>query len=254
MPYGNLVDQMVQRMASLEDVDRYDCTIEEREEYEPHLALGTLVYAGVDYAAIVARELGIPAVVGAGDATHEIPDGQEVTVSCVEGDVGYVYEGILPYSSERVDLAGLERPATDIMLIFGNPVQALEFAAYAAPEYMRAGIGGNPAHARWRLDNFYLGGITATASLVESIPLAPSKAPWEFAYTAVHEPRTNAKQRMAETRATRRFTRRAGRSSRQNPDSWRAARRAARTGDASALARPAQTGAEQVHHPAARSG
>jgi pyruvate,water dikinase len=77
----------------------------------------------------VARELGIPAVVGTGDANHTIEDGQEVTVSCVEGDVGYVYEGLLPYSSERVDLSGLQHPQTKIMLIVGNPVQALEFAA-----------------------------------------------------------------------------------------------------------------------------
>jgi len=51
-------------------------------------------------------------------------------VSCVEGDTGFVYEGILPWSSERVDLARLQRPQTDIMLIVGNPVQALEFAAF----------------------------------------------------------------------------------------------------------------------------
>jgi pyruvate,water dikinase len=78
----------------------------------------------------VARELGIPAVVGAGDATQAIQDGQEVTVSCVEGDTGFVYEGLLPWSSERVDLGNLERPQTSIMLIVGNPVQALEFAAF----------------------------------------------------------------------------------------------------------------------------
>jgi pyruvate,water dikinase len=69
-------------------------------------------------------------VVGSGDATHDIHDGQEVTVSCVEGDVGYVYEGTLPYSSERVDLGNLPHPATKIMLIVGNPVQALEYAAF----------------------------------------------------------------------------------------------------------------------------
>ena len=51
-------------------------------------------------------------------------------MSCVEGDTGFVYEGLLPYSSERVDLSNLERPQTNIMLIVGNPVQALEFAAF----------------------------------------------------------------------------------------------------------------------------
>jgi predicted GTPase len=53
MPYGDLVAQKVQRFASYEDLDRYDCTIEEREEYEPHVARGVVVYAGVDYAAIL---------------------------------------------------------------------------------------------------------------------------------------------------------------------------------------------------------
>ncbi|MFQ5877326.1 MAG: cyclic 2,3-diphosphoglycerate synthase [Acidobacteriota bacterium] len=55
MPYGDLVRQRVQRFATLEDLDRHDCTIEEREEYEPHIKSGTVVFAGVDYAAILAE-------------------------------------------------------------------------------------------------------------------------------------------------------------------------------------------------------
>jgi len=55
MPYGNLVVQAVQRFAEYDDLDEYECTIEEREEYEPHLARGTIVYAGVDYGAILRR-------------------------------------------------------------------------------------------------------------------------------------------------------------------------------------------------------
>ena len=55
MPYGDLVRQRVQRYATLEDLDRHDCTIEEREEYEPHIAAGNLVFAGVDYGAILAE-------------------------------------------------------------------------------------------------------------------------------------------------------------------------------------------------------
>jgi len=55
MPYGDLVRQRVQRFATLEDLDLHDCTIEEREEYEPHLAAGGVVYAGVDYQAILAE-------------------------------------------------------------------------------------------------------------------------------------------------------------------------------------------------------
>ena len=53
MPYGNLVAQKVQRFATLEDLDKYNCTIEEREEYEPHIVNGTLIFAGVDYEAIL---------------------------------------------------------------------------------------------------------------------------------------------------------------------------------------------------------
>jgi len=53
MPYGDLVAQRCQRFATLEDLDRYDCTIEEREEYEPHIAIGNVVYAGVDYEEIL---------------------------------------------------------------------------------------------------------------------------------------------------------------------------------------------------------
>ena len=53
MPYGDLAAQAVQRYAELADLDRYKCTIEEREEYEPHIASGTVIYAGVDYAAIL---------------------------------------------------------------------------------------------------------------------------------------------------------------------------------------------------------
>ncbi len=55
MPYGNLVEQKVQRFAALEDLDRHHCTIEEREEYEPHIAEGGVIYAGVDYGAILAE-------------------------------------------------------------------------------------------------------------------------------------------------------------------------------------------------------
>ncbi|UCH89652.1 MAG: GTPase [Thermoplasmata archaeon] len=55
MPYGNLMDQIWQRFETYEDLDKYECTIEEREEYEPHIDMGTIVYAGVDYAEILKR-------------------------------------------------------------------------------------------------------------------------------------------------------------------------------------------------------
>ena len=73
------------------------------------------------HAAIVARELGIPAVVGVGDATTVLHTGQVLTVSCAEGDTGRVYEGELPFDVERTDAAQLPRPATEIMINLGNP-------------------------------------------------------------------------------------------------------------------------------------
>ena len=76
------------------------------------------------HAAIVSRELGIPAVVGAGDATEKLRDGMDVTVSCAEGDAGRVYDGILPFHIETVDLKGLEKTKTEIMMNLGNPEEA----------------------------------------------------------------------------------------------------------------------------------
>ncbi len=80
------------------------------------------------HAAIVSRELGIPAVVGAGDATEKIGSGQEVTVSCAEGDEGKVYEGLLEFHVDKIDLSRLERPETKIMMNLGNPDQAFSMS------------------------------------------------------------------------------------------------------------------------------
>ncbi|MDG6243268.1 MAG: phosphoenolpyruvate synthase [Methanolobus sp.] len=80
------------------------------------------------HAAIVSRELGIPAVVGAGDATEKLRDGMEITLSCAEGDVGRVYEGILEYHIETVDLKGLEKTKTQIMMNLGNPEEAFSMS------------------------------------------------------------------------------------------------------------------------------
>ncbi len=78
------------------------------------------------HAAIVARELGIPAVVGADGATERLYTGQVVTVSCAEGDVGRVYEGAMPFEVERIDFSDLARPATEIMVNIGNPELAFK--------------------------------------------------------------------------------------------------------------------------------
>ena len=80
------------------------------------------------HAAIVARELGIPSVVGCGNATQKIETGSEITVSCAEGDTGYIYKGALPYSIEKLDLSRLAKPQTKVMINLGNPEQAFEMA------------------------------------------------------------------------------------------------------------------------------
>ena len=73
MPYGDLGAQRVQRYAVMEDLDRYDCTIEEREEYEPHIASGTVIYAGVDYGDILAQAQAEADVLLWDGGNHDLP-------------------------------------------------------------------------------------------------------------------------------------------------------------------------------------
>ena len=80
------------------------------------------------HAAIIARELGIPAVVGTGDATRTLEDGREVTVSCAEGDTGYIYDGTLKFTVEETELDEMPEIATKIMMNVGTPEQAFSFA------------------------------------------------------------------------------------------------------------------------------
>ncbi|MCB5195306.1 phosphoenolpyruvate synthase [Deefgea salmonis] len=79
------------------------------------------------HAAIIARELGIPAVVGCGDATHMLKEGDEVTVSCSEGDAGFVYEGLLKFERLDVALQSLPEAPVKIMMNVGNPELAFDF-------------------------------------------------------------------------------------------------------------------------------
>ena len=80
------------------------------------------------HAAIIARELGIPAVVGCGNATDAIPDGMEVTVSCAEGDEGIVYRGNLEFEQTLIELDSLPDIPVKIMMNVGNPDRAFDFA------------------------------------------------------------------------------------------------------------------------------
>ncbi len=83
------------------------------------------------HAAIVSRELGIPAIVGTGNATEVLETGREITVSCAEGEDGLVYDGILPFHKDTLNLKDLKRPKTEIMMNLGNPEEA--FASSMIP-------------------------------------------------------------------------------------------------------------------------
>ncbi|MEH2673649.1 phosphoenolpyruvate synthase [Bradyrhizobium elkanii] len=80
------------------------------------------------HAAIIARELGVPAVVGTENVTRLVKNGMTVTVSCADGDIGHVYDGALPFSVERITTDELERPLTKIMVNLGNPEIAFKTA------------------------------------------------------------------------------------------------------------------------------
>jgi len=79
------------------------------------------------HAAIVSRELGLPAVVGTGNATHLLHDEQLVTVSCAEGDEGFIYDGVAEYEAEDLDLGGIPATRTKVMLNLANPAAAFRW-------------------------------------------------------------------------------------------------------------------------------
>lgn len=81
------------------------------------------------HAAIIARELGIPAVVGCGDATSTIADGVDVTVSCAEGDTGMIYKGIIDFDVQKIQLDNMPEIPVKIMMNVGNPDRAFDFAS-----------------------------------------------------------------------------------------------------------------------------
>jgi pyruvate,water dikinase len=102
-------------------------------DWEPVMKIATAIVTNrggrTCHAAIVSRELGIPAVVGADNATEVLKEGQEVTVSCAEGENGYVYEGKLHYEIIKTDLSNLPKTKTEIMMNLGNPDIAFSLAS-----------------------------------------------------------------------------------------------------------------------------
>ncbi|HRG17376.1 MAG TPA: phosphoenolpyruvate synthase, partial [Pseudomonadota bacterium] len=88
------------------------------------------------HAAIIARELGVPAVVGCGNALETIPDGADVTVSCAEGDTGFIYAGQIPFERVTADLEQMPPAPLKIMMNVANPERAFDFA-----QLPNAGVG-----------------------------------------------------------------------------------------------------------------
>ncbi|MEX1382468.1 phosphoenolpyruvate synthase [Lutibacter sp.] len=82
------------------------------------------------HASIVARELGVPAVVGCSDATETISDGHIITISCAEGKTGYIYKGNLPFEKTALDFSAIKMPKTEMKLILADPEKAFQLAAY----------------------------------------------------------------------------------------------------------------------------
>jgi pyruvate,water dikinase len=128
---SSLVDSDIrmQRMVDINDYDYgdvYNITVEGNHNYVVFTEKLTPVVACNCHAAIISRELGIPCVVGTGDGTEKVVSSQKVTVSCTEGDEGYVYDGILKFEIKRFNLKEIPKTRTKIMMNIGTPEQAFE--------------------------------------------------------------------------------------------------------------------------------
>ncbi|WP_446050390.1 phosphoenolpyruvate synthase [Zobellia laminariae] len=122
--------------AESDKLQRGEILVTERTnpDWDPILkkAAGIVTNQGgrTSHAAIVAREVGAAAIVGSNNATEVIKDGQEITISCAEGDTGVVYDGLLEWNETEVDLTTLGKPKTQPMLILADPDQAFKFSFY----------------------------------------------------------------------------------------------------------------------------
>jgi len=101
-------------------------------DWEPIMKLASAIITEkggrTSHAAIVSRELGIPAIVGVKNALDILKDGMEITINCADGEEGYIYEGYLKYEVEEINWENLRRPKTKIMMNVGNPTEAFRHA------------------------------------------------------------------------------------------------------------------------------
>ncbi|MBW2988842.1 phosphoenolpyruvate synthase [Candidatus Woesearchaeota archaeon] len=135
---GSKIGQgMAQVIKSAHEIDRFKpgnvlVTDSTDPDWEPVMRIASAIVTNKGgrtcHSAIVSRELGLPCIVGTNDATSAIKDGQRVTVSCAEGEAGFIYEGYVPFKVEKHNLKNLKRPRTKVMMNVGNPEQAFEFS------------------------------------------------------------------------------------------------------------------------------
>jgi pyruvate,water dikinase len=134
--------RLVQDIADMSSVQPGDVLVTDMTDpdWEPVMKRASAIVTNrggrTCHAAIIARELGIPAVVGTRDATRNVADGQQVTVSCAEGDTGYVYDGALAFSVRRLDIETMPELPFKITMNVGNPERAFDFQALP-----NAGVG-----------------------------------------------------------------------------------------------------------------
>src|SRR5215813_12181327 len=145
------------------------------------------------HAAIIARELGIPAVVGCGEATKRLKDGQQVTVSCAEGDTGNVYEGLIPFEVTSRSRGEMPRIPVKITMNVGNPELAFEFA-----QLPNAGVG--LARLEFIINNEI--GVHPRACLEYPTLPAPLKAKLEEKARGYASPKDFFREKMVEGVAT----------------------------------------------------
>jgi len=131
---GNKIGSGVtNRMMSIKDISKFKpgqvlVTDMTDPDWEPIMKIASAIVTDKGgrtcHAAIVSRELGIPCVVGTKSGSKKIKSGKKITVSCAEGEVGYVYEGLVPFRLEKTDIKDLQKPKTKIMLNIGEPDKA----------------------------------------------------------------------------------------------------------------------------------
>lgn len=116
--------QRVRKTANLGVQDVYNITVSGNHNYVVFTDRYTPIIVNNCHAAIVSRELGIPCIIGTGNGTEVLKSGQKVTVSCAEGEIGNVYEGLLDFEIKEIDLKELPKTKTKIMMNVGMPDKA----------------------------------------------------------------------------------------------------------------------------------